>query len=135
MAVVFSAWWPGGRAATKTLSARPGKTSSTAALAAPIAVTAACQLFGLSAGVGVDRDDAGLGYRRADARDEILRVGIEDGCLVAFRRLDAVERGKGLVVEHALDGAQAVGPLGMAGRRHVFEKDRVGVEPCDHAPI
>ena len=91
--------------------------------------------FGAGAGVGVDRDDAGLGDRGADPRDEILGMRIKDGCLVAFRRLDAIERGKGLVVEHALYGAQAVWPLRMARWRQVFEEDRMGVEPGDHAPI
>ena len=131
----FSAWWPGGRDATKTLSARPENTSSTAALAAPIAVSAACQLFGLTDGVGIDALDAGLGDRGAHLVDEGLRVGIDNRGRVAFGGEHAVERGELLVVQHALDGPQAVGPLRMAWRRDVLQIDRMRIEPGCHDPI
>ena len=91
--------------------------------------------FRAGAGVGVDCGNAVFRDRSADAGDEILRVGIEDGGLVALRRRDPIEPGKGLVVEHALYGAQAVWPLRMTGRGQMFEEDRVGVEPGDHDPI
>ncbi|MGX1258192.1 hypothetical protein AB7M37_002688 [Sinorhizobium fredii] len=48
IALFFSAWWPGGRAATKALSASPAKTASTAATAPPIPVSAASKLEGLA---------------------------------------------------------------------------------------
>ena len=90
--------------------------------------------FRTGAGVGVDRDDTARGDGRADTGNKIFRMRIEDGRLVAFRRLDAVESRKGLVVEHALDGAQTVRPLGMAGRRKVFQEYRMGVETGSHGP-
>ena len=100
-----------------------------------MAVTAACQLFGLAL-VSASIETMPLSGIAARTRaTKILGMGVEDGGLVALRRLDAVERGKGLVVEHALDGAQAVWPLGMTGRRQMFEEDRMGVEPGDHDPI
>ena len=48
------------------------------------------------------------------------------------RRLDARERLEALVLERAVDGAQPVRPLGMAGRREVLEAGGVGDEERGH---
>ena len=86
-------------------------------------------------GVGIDALDAGLGDRGAHLVDEGLRVGIDNRGRVAFRGEHAVERGELLVVQHALDGPQAVGPLRMAWRRDVLQIDRMRIEPGCHDPI
>ena len=64
IAVAVSAWWPGGRAATKTLSAAPEKTSSTAAVEAPTALIAASQLLGLTVVSASSRDNPSEGMAR-----------------------------------------------------------------------
>jgi len=68
-------------------------------------------------------------------RDMIAGMHQEDRLLITRRRLNAVEPGKRRVVQHALYGAQPIRPLGVAGRREVLQKDGVGVEAGDHAPI
>jgi hypothetical protein len=60
---------------------------------------------------------------------------VENCRFVALGRLYAVERGKGLVVQRTLDGAQPVGALRMTGRRYMLEIDRMGIKARDHAPI
>ena len=90
-------------------------------------------LTGLS--IGVDARNAGFRNCGAHARDELGRMRMQDGRLVALRSLDAIERRKGLVLQHPRDGAQPVGALGVAGRGDVLKENRMRVEPCSHAPI
>ena len=56
------------------------------------------------------------------------RDGLESG----GRRLGARERVEALAGQRARDGAQPVGPLGMAGRGEVFEAGRMGDEQRGH---
>jgi len=86
-------------------------------------------------GVGVDARHAGFRRHGLQARDVVLGVAVEQGRTIAKPGLDAIERGKTFVVEHAGDGAQAVGPLRMAWRRQMIEEHGMGVEAGDHAPI
>ena len=90
---------------------------------------------GTGGGIGVDAHNAGFRNGGAHARDELGRMRMKDGRLVALRSLDAIERRKGLVLQHPRNGAQPVGALGVAGRGDVLKENRMRVEPCSHAPI
>jgi hypothetical protein len=60
MARVFSAWWPGGRVATKALVARPSSTASMAAIMPPTP-GARRPMTRAGVGVGVERDQSRFG--------------------------------------------------------------------------
>ena len=84
-------------------------------------------------GVGVDARE--LPFRRYGV---VNRVEI-GGRMHALHRLGvdalgglALERGKVAVAEHLFDGADAIRPLGMAGRRVVAEARFVGVQKRGH---
>lgn len=88
IALDFSAWWPGGREATKTLSALPVKTSSTAAIAPPIPVSAACGLWA-GIGVGLELVDLAVFLRHLPHHGEemLFRMRQKRGVLGDLRRL------------------------------------------------
>jgi hypothetical protein len=91
---VFSAWWPGGRVATKALVARPSSTASTAAIIPPTPFSAASHDARAGVGVGVERDDSRLRHRVADGVDIGLRMGEKEVRLIGQWRLFAEEAGK-----------------------------------------
>ncbi len=58
-----------------------------------------------------------------------------DGVERSARRFDAGQGLEALVLERAVDGAQPIRSLGMAGRREVLEAGGVGDEESGHQPI
>src|SRR6478736_3351686 len=65
--------------------------------------------------------------------DVVLAVAERDGIENAFRRLGARQRLEAVFAEHLRDRAQAIGTLGMTGRRQVVEAGRVAQEKRGHA--
>ncbi len=135
IAVDFSAWWPGGREATKTLSALPVKTSSTAAMAPPTARQRRLQAFRARIGVGFELIDLALFLRHLahDRQQVLFRMSEQDSVLCSpaappFRSSVA----KFGCSESDVDGPQSVGPLGVAGGRDVFQEDRMLVKAGAH---
>ena len=106
----------------------PAITSSTACTAPPTARKAASKLPGDMVVSASSRDQAFLRRRVADGGDVVHGMAERDGLERSARRLDARERLEALVLERAVDGAQPVRPLGMAGRREVVEAGGVGDE-------
>ena len=67
--------------------------------------------------------------------DVIHRMTQRDDLERRQRRLVARERLEFLRLERVLDGAQPVGPLGMAGRRQMFEAGGMGDQQRGHAQL
>src|ERR1700742_4551683 len=64
--------------------------------------------------------------------DVVLAMAERDGIEIAFRRLAAHQRVEPLLAKHLVDRPQAIGPLGMTGRREVVEAGRMGEEKGGH---
>ena len=111
-------------------------TRSTAARPAPTARSAGSQDFGDSTRVGIEM--SGLlalgGTRALHPVDVGARMRERDGVLhvVPQRRLLALQVLEQLVAEHLVDGAHAVGPLGVAGAGVVLDEAGVGEEEGGH---
>ena len=58
--------------------------------------------------------------------DVVLAMAERDEIEIAFRRLGARQRLEAILAEHFGDRAQAIGALGMAGRRQMIEAGRDG---------
>ena len=101
--------------ATKALAAFLASTSSTAWTAPPAARKRRLETARRHRGVGVEMHDALLRRGVAELLDVIHRMAQRDGLERRRRRLDARERLKFFRLERALDRAQPIGPLRMAG--------------------
>ncbi len=76
--------------------------------------------------VGVQADQAFLRRRLADGGDILHGMAERDRVERSARRRDAGERLEALVFECAVDGAQPIRSLGMAGWREMVEAGGVG---------
>ena len=131
IACVASAWWPGGRAATKTAGARFSITASTAARTSPVARYAAENVaaeMGLS-GQSKSENAVRLTRRRGVARRLHPRdVGRLVHALEGLERAGGVGRAleaPAVLAQRVHNGLQASGVLGVVGARVVLEKDGI----------
>ena len=83
-------------------------------------------------GVGIEPVMVALGDRRAHRLDIGLGMEPLDHGEIGARGLLTREIMKALVFERVLDGAQAVGPLGMAEARIMLEAGRMGQKQGCH---
>ena len=83
-------------------------------------------------GVGVEPHHAFLGRGVADLDDVVHRMAQRDDLEVRHRRLLARQRLELFRLQRLLDGAQPVGPLGMAGRRQMFKASGVADQESGH---
>ena len=83
-------------------------------------------------GVGVEPHHAFLGRGFAQLDDVVHRMAQRDGLDGRHRRLLAGERLEFFRFQRLLDGAQPVGPLGMAGRSQMFKASGVADQESGH---
>jgi len=85
--------------------------------------------------VGVEPDQTFLGGRLPDGGDVAHGMAERDRVERSARRFDPGEGLEALAFERAVDGAQPIRSLRMAGRREVLEAGGVSDEKSGHQPI
>ena len=118
--------------AEKALRTLPVITSSTACVAAPTARSAASRVPGdmLVSASMLHKPLARRG--RDDRLDVRLRMGERDRLRLGAQRLLTDEAREALVFQRALDGANAVRPLGVSHRHLMSERSRVAKKEGRH---
>ncbi len=133
--VAVSAWWPGGRVATKALLARFSITSSTASTAPPTQRIAASESAGRHRGVAVEPHHAFLRADVADLRYIVERMAQRDGLDRRHRGFDPDQRLEPFMLQRPFDGAQPVRALRVAGRDQMVQAGLVTHEQCRHGEL